>query len=149
MEGKSESDIATLSFGLYGRIELTEEADLSLLPEPHHVARYQPLGWLHQRTPARAVESLVQRGLDRGLRRAPSNAPPMQPRGDDLGVVDDERVAGLEEAGQVAHMAIGKRGLRARINHQETRGVARRDRAQSDALARQIKVERIGTHAAS
>ena len=59
----------------------------------------------HESAPARAVDALVQIGFDPRLLAAP-DPPPGQPRRNDLGVVDHERVAGLEQIRQIAHDAI-------------------------------------------
>ena len=134
MKGKSERGLAALLLGLNRRIELAEEADLAFLPEPHHVAGNESLCRLDEGAPTRAVETLMQRRFDRGLRRAAPDPPAVQSGRDHFGVVDDERVPRTEEIRQIRHMTVRERGLRVRTNDQEAGGIARRDRTQGNAL---------------
>src|SRR5262249_37103778 len=82
-----ERDFAVFALGFHGGIELTEKANLTLVPEPYDVAWCQPLGGFDESAPARAVEAPVQRRLDGGLRCAPAEAPAAQTGGNDFGIV--------------------------------------------------------------
>src|SRR5262245_49365488 len=84
MKCKGERDFAVFAFGFHGGVELTEEANLTLVSEPHDVPWCQPLGGFDESAPARAVEAPVQRCLDGGLRPAPAEAPAAQAGRDDL-----------------------------------------------------------------
>src|ERR1700745_2777943 len=72
MKRKGERDFAVFALGFHGGVELTEQANLALVPEPYDVAWCQPLGGVTHSAPARAVEAAVQRRLDGGLRCAPA-----------------------------------------------------------------------------
>ena len=76
MKGKGERDLPAPGLVLDRGIELTEKTDLAFVPEAHHVARSQALGRPHERAPARAVETLVQRCLNGGLHDATADTPP-------------------------------------------------------------------------
>src|SRR5262249_31262200 len=80
---KGERDFAVFALGFHGGIELTEKANLTLVPEPYDVAWCQPLGGFDESAPARAVEAPVQRRLDGGLRCAPAQAPAAPTGADD------------------------------------------------------------------
>ena len=106
MEREGERHLAALALVFDGGIELAEEAHLALFAEAHDVAGGEPLGRPHEGAPARAVEAPVQRRLDGGLGGAAADAAALQPRRNHLGVVDDERVTGLQQVRQIAHAAI-------------------------------------------
>src|SRR6516165_1633077 len=76
MEGEGERYFSALPFAFDGGVELAEKTDLTLVPEAHHVACRQAFGRLHESTPARAVDTLVQRCFDRRLYRAAADAAP-------------------------------------------------------------------------
>src|SRR5262245_53316413 len=57
VERERERDLPALALRLYARVELAEETDLALVAEAHGVADRKPLGRLHERIPARAVEA--------------------------------------------------------------------------------------------
>ena len=67
VERECQRHLPALAFRFDGRIELAEEADMALVAETDDVARREPLRRLDEGTPARAVDPLVQRGLDPGL----------------------------------------------------------------------------------
>src|SRR2546426_281325 len=91
MEREGERHLAFPALGLDGRIELAEKAHLAFLAETNDVAGRKFLRRAHQGVPARSVEALDQRRLDARLLTA-ADAPAGKPRGDHLGVVEDERV---------------------------------------------------------
>src|SRR5207244_4428942 len=99
-----ERDLAALALLFHGRVELPEKADLALVAEADRIADGEPLARLGEGEPARAVEALVQIGLDARFLAAPDAAAVQRGR-DHAGVVDDELVAGLQQLGKVAHRA--------------------------------------------
>ena len=96
--GKIEAkrDFAALALGLDAgreRAELDALADAQLLGRPR------------QRAPMRLRKPLDQRRLYVGFRLA-TRAKPIEPRANDSRVVDDQRVAGPQQAGEVRYMEI-------------------------------------------
>jgi hypothetical protein len=63
---------------------------------------------------------------------------------DDLGVVDDERVAGPQHIRQIADMTVLE--SLSGHHHQHARGVARPRRAKRDPVFRKVEIEKINTH---
>src|SRR5262245_7231717 len=102
MEREGERHLAALAFVLDRRVELAKEADLPLLAEPDDVARLQPPAWLREGPPARSIEAAMQRRLDPGLLTT-ADPPSAQTRRDHARVVDHDRIARLQQCGQVAH----------------------------------------------
>ena len=108
------------------------------------VADLHPLGVPEEGLPAPEVDALVQRRAD--LRLAIGTAT-FELGGDDAGVVEDEDVAGVQQAGQIAHAPV----LIGRIcppHHQHPRRIARAHGAQRDPLLRQVEIEQVNLHAA-
>src|SRR5262249_38722523 len=149
MEGEGERDLSALPFAFDGGIELAEKADLTLVPETHHVAYRQALGGFHESTPARAIETLVERCFDRRLYRAAADAAPTYPRGNHLRVVDHKRVAGAQQVGEIAHAPISKFGRPAGAHDQQLCCIPRRNGTQGNAIRRQLEVEQSGAHGPS
>ena len=77
---------------------------------------------------------------------AAADAAAVQACRNDLGIVDDDGVAGAQQLRQIAHGAVLKARRRARTDDQKPRGVARRSRPQSDAIFRQDEIEQVGAH---
>ena len=148
MKGERERHLAALAFVLDGRVELTEEAHLALVAEPHDVAGGKPLRRPHKGAPARAVETPVQRRFDGGLGVTAADAAALQPRRNHLGVIDDQRVAGLQQVRQIAHTAIIEFRLLARPHDQQPRRIARNNRPQRNPLWREFEIEQIRAHRA-
>ena len=69
----------------------------------------------------------------------------MQPRRNDLGVIEDDQIAGPEMTGQIFENA---GFLPLRIRHEQPRGTARPRRAQRDQVFRKIEIEVIDAHRA-
>src|SRR6516225_3408432 len=149
VKGEGERDLAALTLGLDGGIELAEETDFALVPEAYHVARRQPLGGLHESTPARAVEALVQRRLDGRLHCAAADAPAAQPCCNHLGVIDHERIAAAQQVGKIAYATVFQFRRHARTHDQEPRRVPRRNRTRRNAIGREVEIEQRGAHAPS
>src|SRR6516162_6797009 len=147
VKGEGERDLAALTLGLDGGIELAEETDFALVPEAYHVARRQPLGGLHESAPARAVEALVQRRLDGRLHCAAADAPAAQPCCNHLGVIDHERIAAAQQVGKIAYATVFQFRRTIRTHDQQPRRVPRRNRTQRDAIGRELEIEQRGTHA--
>src|SRR5262245_21061241 len=149
VKGEGERDLAAFGFGLDGGVELAEETDLALVPEAHHVAWRYWLGGRHESTPARAVEALVQRRLDRRLHGTAADAPTVQPCCNHLGVIDHERIAAAQQVGKIAHAAVFQFRRTIRTHDQQPRRVPRRNRTQRNAIGRELEIEQRGTHAPS
>src|SRR4051794_32421476 len=79
VEREREGDLATVAFRLDARIKLAEKAHLALVAEADSIADREPPRGLYESSPARAVQSLHQIGLDRCF-RPPSDAPAMKAR---------------------------------------------------------------------
>src|SRR6185369_12529553 len=140
---KGERHLAALPLVLNRRVELAEEADFALVAEPHHVARLKPPSRLRERTPARSVEPPMQRRLDPGLLTT-ADPPADKPGRDHACVVDHERIARLQQIGQVAHGAVFSYTTRA--YDQQPRRIPRGYGTQRNPLGRQVEVEKIGAH---
>ena len=95
------------------------------------IADLELLGRLHKGPPARAVEPLVQRRLDRGLGVPRPMRRPFRLRRDHLGVVDDQAVARPQQVRQVADGAVVELGAcpgRTTSSRAASRGLAGRKR---------------------
>ena len=88
-----------------------------------------------QRQSSRRLISVASIARD----RLAAHADAVEPRGDHLGVVDHQRVAGAQEIGQVGDAGVRQRAVRADDEH--PRAVARRRRRERDALGRKLEVE--------
>ena len=136
MEREGERNFAALPFGFHRRVELLKEAHPALAAKAHHIADRESPARLCQCAPARAVEPLDQRGRNRRFMVAAAKTAAMQPRRDDLGVVDDERVAGPQQVRQIAYCPVFERHRCARMHDEEPRRVAGRRRPERDAILR-------------
>ncbi len=113
------------------------------MAEMDAVARRHALARPHEGEPAVRGYAHMQRRVDMRRRlAAPADAGKL--RRNDLGVVEDEHVAGIKQRRQVAHDAVLERALRA--HDKQPRRIARIFRAQRDALFRQIEVEEVDAH---
>ena len=113
------------------------------MAEADAVADRQPLGRPHEGFPAVGADAHVQRRVD--LRRrvaAPAHA--AQLRRNDLGVVEDQQIAGLEQRRQVADDPVLER--RPWLDDQQPRRIARLGRAQRDPVFRQLEIEKVDAH---
>ena len=79
---------------------------------------------------------------------SPRAAQTVQPRRDDLGVVEDEHVAGAQEVRQVAHGTVFEPRLAVRPHREQTRRIARGCRPKRDPLLGQVEIEQVDAHAA-
>ena len=87
---------------------------------------------------------LDQRRLYVGFRVA-ARAKPIEARANDSRVVDDQRVAGPQQLGEVRYMEIiESRGARGYDEH--ARAVARARRTQGDRLGRKLEIKKIDAH---
>ena len=99
-------------------------------------------------SPARARFALRRnachsRGPSRLCRVAPMLASPRVPfelRGDDLGVVEHQHVAGLEQLRQVEHLTVGDRRP---VDDQQPRRIARPRRPQRNAVGGKLEIEKV------
>ena len=138
MEIEGERDLAALAFLLYPRIERVEETDTSLCTEADAVADRKPLARPGESLPARAVETLMQQGLDPGFGIAAPDPLAGECSRNDFRLVEDQHIARLEQPRQVAHAAI----LQAiRLDDKQLRRVARLRRPERDAVLRQVEIE--------
>ena len=144
VEGERQRHLAALALVLHRGVELAEEADLAFLAEADDVAGCEFLGRPHEGAPARAVETLVSVASIFGSVVA-ADTPAGEPRRDHAGVVDHQRIAGIEQVRQVADAAI----LQPRPPGRTTRSRAASrgySGPQRDALGRQFEIEQIGAH---
>ena len=98
------------------------------------VPRVQPPRTLGVGAPPAAAQIARQCHLDRR-----QSAPPDQPRRNDLGVVEDQQVAGPQQLRQIGDMAVRDHPLGRQ--HEQPRAVARLGRAVGDQFARQCEIE--------
>ena len=145
MKRKRQRDLAVIALVLDLCVEMAEQADLAFIAEANHVARRQFLRRLDQRLPARAIEALDQCRVDLRLGVAADAAAP-ELRGDYLGVVHHQLVAGLEPVGKVGYPAVVQDAVG--LHHQKARGIPRACGAQRDVFRREFEVEEIGAHGA-
>ena len=142
---EAERHLPLLAAGLDRRRQAAEQAGIASIPEGDTVAELKPLGRARQGQPAGGAEPLDQSRRD--LRRVAVTLARAAKLGrDHLGVVEDERIAWLKQAGKVEHRAIGERGRRGGFDHQQPRRVARYGWPERDQLLRQMIVERIDAH---
>ena len=80
----------------------------------------------------------------RGSGSAP-DAPADEPRRDNSGVVDHERVARPQQVGQIAHDAILESAT-PRPHHQQPRRIARRAGRSAIRSGGKVEIEQIGAH---
>ena len=100
------------------------ETRLVSCAEPDAVAGFEPFRRTCQSLPAIGPESFDQRDRDLGFSLiAPPHA--VELGGDDLGIVEDERIAGRKQRRQIEHHPVGDRGRGPRLDEEEPGGVAR------------------------
>ena len=138
-------------------------AALALVPRPWRRAGRESRPCPRRRSGRRRRARASCAGLTKACQREPSSrlcsvasifgsvaaadAPAVQLRRDHLGVVDDQRVAGLEQVRQVAHDRGRRAGMppgRTTSSRAASRGLRR---PQRDALRRQVEIEQVGAHA--
>ena len=94
-------------------------------------------------------ETSVQQNFDLGpvaVLAFARGAAPVQARGNDFGVVDDQRIAGAEIVRQVAHVLVLQRAVGAHDQH--ARRIARPRRPERNQVFRQIEIEKGYVHRA-
>ena len=119
--------------------EMADEADRIDLPEDNPVALFEPFARLGEGLPSAIIEPFDQQSLNRNsvfLARPYAH----QPRGDHLGVVENEEIAGCERIRQIRKAMIRKFGRPARFDHQKARGIARARGVQRDPLFGEMKI---------
>ena len=107
MQAEGKLHLAGLADRDDGGIELAQQADATIVAKADAIATLQALGGPRKGQPAAFVQALVQIEGD----RRPLLPPPTlsaQGGANDAGVVEDQRIAGVQEFGQRAHEAIGK-----------------------------------------
>ena len=87
--------------------------------------------------------------FDNGLDGAATDAAACQARRDDLGVVNYQGIARLQQLRQVTYVAVENQLRRSGPHDQEPRRVARHDRPQRDPLVWQVEIEQVRAHAPS
>ena len=106
--------------------------------ELDHVPVSHPPGVAQEGLPLARPLALVQGRADPRL-----SAHPFELRRNDLGVVEDEHVAGPQQLGQIEHRPIGNRFA---VDQQQPRLVARARRAQRDPFGGQFEIEIVDAH---
>ena len=118
--GKCEvqDDFARLALGLDLGVERGEQAGMALggFAEANALADFQLLRGTNERAPAAFVDALDQHRLDLGD-RVPARAHPVETRGDDARVVDDNRVARPQEVRKIPDAPIQQRAVGADDEH--------------------------------
>ena len=106
-ELKAQQNLARFAFVLHFRVERCEKAGhaLARLAKTDALADFEPLGGPRERPPAAIIDALDQGRFDRGDRLA-SDPDALEPRRNDSGVVDDQRIAGCEKVRQIAHVRV-------------------------------------------
>ena len=102
---EAEQHLAALVLFDDGRVERAEKARIAVVAEMDAVSGRDALARPHEGQPAIRRDAHVQRRID--LRRcvaAPADA--RQLRRNDLGVVEDQHIAGIEQRRQVANRPI-------------------------------------------
>src|SRR6478752_6972141 len=128
-------------------VELAQEANFTFGAETHRIADLQLLGRLYKSPPMRAVDPFVQRRLDRGLTAASPYPPARQTGRDDLAVIDDKAVTGAQLIRQIADGTVDELRSLPGPHHQQSCGVPRRRRSQSNAIRRQVEIKKLSLHA--
>ena len=108
-----------------------------LITEADDIARLGLLARLDERLPVIRVEAAQQEDLDLAARLV---AVADQAGRHDARIVEDQRVARLEEFLEVVEVAVLDL-LRHRVEHHEARGIARLDRHLGDALFWQVVIK--------
>ena len=144
-ELKAQQNLACFAFFLHFRIERREKAGhaLARLAETDALADFEPLGRPRERPPAAIIDALDQGRFDRGGRLA-SDPDALEPRRNDTGIVDDERIAGREKVWQVAHVRIRQGAVGA--DNQHPRAVPRIRWSERDAFRGENKIEGVDAH---
>ena len=151
-EVEAQKDLTALPSLLHRGVERGQGADFAgCLPgipvaEADAVAGGEALGRAGEGAPA--VGCLAQ--VQHRLATLPRSSRPVADAGeagrDHPRVVEDERVAGIQEGGQVAHAAIRQGGAGA--HHEKAARVARARRPQRDRSLRQLEIEKVYAHPA-
>ncbi len=127
-----------------GCIKLTEKAHAPLVAKADDIPRCEALGGFDEGPPVRAVNPFDQRCLDRRFDITPSNAPPLQAGGNDLGVIDHQCIAWTQQIRQIANDPILPFRHVAGPHHQQLGAVARLRGSQRNPLPRKFEIEQIG-----
>ena len=137
---ETQDDLAALALFLDRRIERAEQTDPGLMTEADTVAGLQSFGGAHECPPTLRSKALDQGRFDLN-RNTVSLARSEQARRDDLGVVDNQKIAFAQHMRQVAHRAVFEFGRCIRMHDQELRGIARVRRTQRNRILRQLEIE--------
>ena len=141
---EDESRFAVFPARRDGRGEAARKTRLVASAERDAIAGFKPFRRPSQSLPAIGSQSFDQRHGDLGGHLiAPSHA--VELGGNDLGVVEDERIAGREQRRQIAHHSVGDVRSGVGLDEEKPASVARNHGAQRDQLLRQMKIEEIGT----
>src|SRR5208337_2456850 len=142
---EAQQDFAGFALFLDFGVQRREQAGhaFARLAEADALADLKLLGGSDQRAPAAVVDALDEGRFDCGGRIAP-DANAVQPRCDDAGVVDHQRVSGPQEIGQVGDA--GVRQIRVGPDDEHPRAVARRYRLERNPLRREFEIEGVDAH---
>jgi hypothetical protein len=123
-EIEDERRFAVLAARGDGRGEAARKTRTAAFAERDAVAGFEPFRRSRQSLPAIGPPSFDQRDRDLGGSLvAPPHA--LEFGGDDLGVVEDERIAGRKQRRQFAHHSVGDLRSGVRLDEEKARGIAR------------------------
>ncbi|GJE06875.1 hypothetical protein AOPFMNJM_2198 [Methylobacterium jeotgali] len=142
-EVEAQGDLAALPLLRHRRREVVRGA-LGRRAEAQHVARRDALARPGEGAPQVRRLPPVQHRFDAHALPAWPRAQAREAGRDHAGVVEDEGVAGAQQARQIAHAAV-LQGF-ARPHHEEPARVARARGAQRDARLRQLEIEQVHPH---
>ena len=145
-ELKAQQNLARFAFVLHFRIErrARRQAMLSLAsPKRMRSPTLRPLGGPRERPPTAIIDALDQRRFDRSDRLA-SDPDALEPRRNDSGVVDDQRIAGVRKSGRSRTCASVQIAVWA--DNQHPRAVPRIRGSQRDAFEGENKIEGVDAH---
>ena len=144
-ELKAQQNLARFAFVLHFRVERCEKAGhaFARLAETDALADFEPLGGPRERPPAAIIDALDQGRFDRGGRLAP-DPDALEPRRNDSGVVDDDRIAGCEKVRQIAHVRVRQGAVGADNEHPGA--VSRIRGSERDAFGVENKIEGVDAH---
>src|SRR5262249_56753062 len=102
---EGEFHLPVLPLARHRGVEHAGKAHTPFLAETYEVARVQALGRARECAPTALIDALVEIDADLGT-RLPAKALPTQRGPYDARIVEHQRIARLEQLGEVAHSAI-------------------------------------------
>ena len=123
-------------------IRMRHDLSAKFVGKADNLSHLRLLAGAHQGLPRIPVEAAQQKHLDMRARRL---APAIETCGKDACIVQNQGVAGREKRAQVIEMTVLYR-LRRRVEHHESRCVARFDRFLRDSFLRQFVIKILEQH---